>query len=79
MCPTARADQRIGMHRATKASIYTTELLQKAFLETSEGQCMFSATQEATKACWTDRKAKENPEMPGLQVEKAISVFKIHF
>lgn len=58
------------MHRATKEARNTTEFLEKAYLETTEGLCMVSATQEITKGCWTERKVKrKGPALPGWKQE----------
>lgn len=66
--PTARGGQWTIMCRATKESWGTIELLEKAFLEISEGLCMVSAIQETTKGCWTERKAKRNhPVLTGCK------------
>lgn len=66
--PTARGGLQKVMHRATKKSRGTIGLLGKAFLDTSEGLCMVSATQETTKGFWSERKAKKKgPVLPGCK------------
>ena len=76
----ARVHQQRVVHRATKKSRGTTGLLEKAFLETSEGLCMVSATRETTKGYWTERKAeRKGPVLPGCKWEEEALFSRLIF